>query len=223
MKKILCLFLAITILVGLCGCFGNNDIDDVRGDINSANQSQNESEPGFSIGKATNNTYKNDFLGISCTLPAEWVFYTDKQILELNNLVGDVVDENTAELLENANIVYDMFASYEAEGSNININLEKLTALQLANLDIKQTLEAQIDSIKTSYTSMGYTDIKVDYQKVKVDSKEYDGLKLTAKIQGIDFYATVFTVRKSNYLANATICSLQTDKSDTILGYFTVK
>ena len=225
MKKFLCLFLAVVLLASLCGCFGGNGTDDVRGDIasGSPSQNENENEPEFSLGKATNNTYNNDFLGISCTLPAEWVFYTDEQILELNNIVGTIVDEDIAERLKNANIIYDMCATYQTEGSNININLEKLSAVQMISLDIKQTIEAQIDTIKQSYENMGYTDTNVEYQKIKVDGKEFDGLKLTAKIQGIDFYADVFTFRKSNYLANVTICSLQTDKTDTILSYFTVK
>lgn len=227
MKKVLCLFLAVITLVSLCGCFGDNKTDDVRGNITSGNDSQtnsqNTSEPEFSLGKTTNNRYNNDFLGISCTLPSEWVFYTDEQILELNNIVGDVVDEEVADRLKNANIIYDMFAAYETEGSNINIILEKVNAVQMITLDIRQTLEAQIDTIKSTYQNMGYTDIDVKYLKVKVYGKEFDGLKITAKIQGVDFYGSVFTFKKSNYLANITISSLQTDKTDTILSYFTVE
>ena len=223
MKKVLCLLLVIMMLVSLSGCFGGNGTEDVRGDTGNETPSQNESEPEFSLGKTTNNTYNNDFLGISCTLPAEWVFFTDEQILELNNIVGDILDEEIAERLKNANIIYDMYAAYQTEGSNMNINLEKLGAVQMIALDIKQTLEAQIGTIKSTYQSMGYTDTDVEYQKIKVGGKEFDGLKLTAKIQGIDFYATIFTFRKSNYLANVTVCSLQTDKIDTILSYFTVK
>ena len=227
-KKFLCITLTVVLLISLCGCIGGNATDDdVRGDITSQSPSestsQNESEPEFSLGKATNNTYNNDFLGISCTLPTEWVFYTDEQILELNNIVADAVDEEIAEQLKNANIIYDMYAAYETEGSNINVNLEKLSVLQIASLDIKQTLEAQIDTIKQAYQNIGYTDTAVNYQKIKVNGKEFDGLKFTAKIQGIDFYGIVFTFRKSNYLANVTICSLQTDKTDTILSYFTIK
>lgn len=210
-------------LISLSGCFGGNGPDDVRGDISNESTGPNESEPEFSLGKTANNTYNNKFLGLSCTLPAEWVFFTDEQILELNNIVGDILDEEVAERLKNATIIYDMYAAYQTEGSNMNINLEKLSALQLISLDIKQILEASISSIKSTYQNMGYTDTDVAYQKIKVDGKEFDGLKLTAKIQGINFYATIFTFRKGNYLANVTVCSLQTDKCDTILSYFTVK
>ncbi len=216
MKKVLCLLLAAIMVISFCGC-GKN----VRGDINGGESSQNE--PEFSLGKSTNNTYNNDFLGLSCTLPAEWTFYSDKQILELNNVVEDAVGDDVAERLKEANIIYDMYATNTADGCNMNINLEKLNAVQILNLNIKETLEAQIDAIKSGFQNMGYTDINVNYQKVKVGGKEFDALKLTAKIQGIDFYSTIFTFRKSNYLANITVGSIQTDKTDTILGYFTVK
>ena len=226
MKKLLAVLLTLVLVFSLCGCLGGNN-DDVRGDITSGNQSETEKEtekePEFSLGKATNNTYKNDFLGITCTLPSEWVFYNDEQILQLNNIVGDVVDKDVAEQLKNANIIYDMYATYQNEGSSININLEKLNAAQIITLDIKKTLEAQIDSIKSTYQNMGYTDINAAYQKITISGKEFDGLKISAKIQGINFYTTVFTFRKGSYLANVSLGSLQTDKTNTFAGYFTIK
>lgn len=227
MKKTISLILVAIMLVSLCGCFGGTEPEDVRGDIVSGNSSQNTqqegTEPEFSLGKTANNTYTNNFLGLSCTLPAEWVFYTDEQILELNNIVADVVDEDVAESLKNADIIYDMYATNVIEGGSININLEKLSTVQMIGLDIRKTLEGQVDTIKSSYQNMGYTDIQIVYEKVQVDGKEFDALKITAKIQGVDFYVTVFSFKKSNYLANVTICSAETDEADTMLSWFTVK
>ncbi len=223
MKKLLALVLAIVMICSLCGCLGGGNNDDVRGDINSGGQNEEQKEPEFSLGKSANNTYNNDFLGLSCTLPSEFVFYTDKQILELNNIVGDVMDEEAAENLKNANIIYDMHAVNQVAGDSINVNLEKLSAAQLINLDIKKTLESQIDTIKSSFQNMGYADIDVTYQKTKVDGKDFDSLKIYAKVQGIPYYSTVFTYRKGNYLANITVGALQTDKTNELLGYFTVK
>ena len=218
MKKVLCFLLAVMMIVGLCGCFGGNDADDAGG----GNPTQPPKEPEFSLGKTDNNTYTNDFLGIGCTLPAGWAFYTDQQILELNNIVEDVLDEEIVDRLKDANIIYDMYAICQNTGS-INVNLEKLDALQLVGLNIKQTLEAQIGSIKSAYQGMGYTDIDVNYQKVTVDGKEFDALRIEAKIQGIDFYVITFAFRKQNYLANVTISSLQTDETATLMSYFTIE
>lgn len=233
MKKGLCFLVCVLMLVGLCGCLGDSGTDDVRGDIvtNATTTTTEEStttttvaddEPTFSLGKTSSNTYNNAFLGLSCELPSDWTFYTDDQIRELNNLALDLVEEDVAEALQNADVIFDMYATCATDSSNMNVNMQKLTALQLATLNIKNELEAQIDTIQSSYNSMGYTDIAIAYKKVTVDGKEYDGLTITAKIQGFDFYATCFAFRKGNYLANVTVCSLLTDKIDTILDHFTV-
>ncbi len=223
MKKFICLFMAIIMLVSLCGCLGGTE--DVRGDINSgsSNSDKPEAESKFSLGETAANTYKNDFLGISCTLPEGWTFYTDEQIMQLNNLVGDIAGEELASKLENANIIYDMYATNEGGYCNMNVNLEKLSAAQLLKLDIKKSLESQFDGIKSSYQNMGYTDIVLAYEKITVDGKEFDGITINAKIQGVNFYSTVFCFKKGTYLANVTIACLQTDKIDTILDYFTIK
>lgn len=223
MKKIICFVCSVIVLLSLFGCAGNNKTDDVRGTIETGEQTQPQSEPEFSLGKATGSTYKNDFLGISCTLPEGWTFYSDEKILEMNNLVGEYLDEDVAEQLEKATIVYDMYASSETDGSSINMNLEKLNIAQALNLDIKQTLEGQIDAIQTAYENMGYTDVKVTYQKITIDGKDFDSLKLVAKIQGIDAFTTTVAFKKGNYLANISLFSLQTDKADEILGCFTVE
>lgn len=219
MKKFLCFLLSVVMLFSLVGCFGGNT-GDVRGTV--AADPTEAKEESFSFGKSTGSTYRNDFLGLTFQAPAGWEFYSDQQILETNNLVGEVLDEEAAKQMENATIIYDMFVNNATEGSSANVNLEKLNVLQIAALDIKQTLEAQIDTIKSTYENMGYSDAQVVYEKFTVDGKEFDGLRITAKIQDIDFYCTVFTFRKGSYLANVTASSLQTDKTADILGCFTI-
>ena len=231
MKKALCLFLVVMMLVGLCGCFFDTDPEDVRGQVNSGsnnastdkNEEPEDKEPEFSIGNVGNSTYTNSFLGLSCTLPAEWVFYTDEQMREMNNIMEDTLDEDVAEQLKNATIVYDMFATVANEGNSINVNMEKFSALQMATLNVKTVLESQIDTIISTYENMGYTNVRVVYEKVTVDGKEFDGLRLSGQIQGIDFYANVFAFTKGNYMANISIFSLLTDKTEEFLGYFTVE
>lgn len=57
--------------------------------------------------------------------------------------------------------VYDMFASL-SNGSSININLEKLSAIQQVSLNMKGALESQISAIVSTYQNMGFTDINAD-------------------------------------------------------------
>ncbi len=219
MKKLLCLFLAIVMLLGLCGCF-DGGTDDIRGEINAE---PTPNEPEFSLGATSGNSYTNDFLGLSCVLPAGWVFYTDEQIMELNNIAKDMIDdEQVSDLLKNATIVYDMTASHP-DGSSININMEKLNAVQQLTLNLKSMLEGQISTIVSTYQNMGFTDVNVEYQKIMVDGKEFDGLKLTAKIQGIAYYGELLAFKRGSYVANVSIGSIQTDKSEIIWSCFEVE
>ena len=224
MKKIISLLLAVLMLLGCCGCGDSGAGEDVRGEVIDDTQNATEgTEPMFSLGETSGKTYSNEFLGLRCTVPDGWEFYADEQILELNNIAGDCMDEAVSQQIAAAQIVYDMFAINQEEGSNMNVNLEKVGAVQLLTMDLKTVMENQIEAIRTTYENIGYTDINIEYQKVKVDKQELDGLVITAKIQGIDFYSTIFAFTKYSYIANVTICSQQAEKIDDILDCFKLK
>lgn len=238
MKKLLCLFLAILMLFSLCSCLDEvgPDTDEVRGEIstnedNESNEKKTEekkteekkTEEKVSLGKTESHTYTNKYLGLSCTLPADWTFLSEKELLEKNNLVGEVMTDDLAKQLENASIIYDLSASYQDGMQSININLEKVNVLQAATLDVKKALEDQIEGIKETYKSIGYTNTKVEYKKVTVDGQEFDALVLSAEIQGYSFYTTIFSFLKGNYMANVAVASLLTDETATLLSYFDVK
>lgn len=223
MKRFLCLFLIIIMLFGFAGCFDDKEVndDDVRGNITTAKPDENESE--FSLGGVTNNNYKNDFLGINCSLPSDWTFLSEEEILDINNIVKDNASGDFAEQLKNASVIYDMFASAEGGLKNVNVTLEKKDADLIKNINIKDAIELTFDTIKSTYSEMGYTDVSVNYQKVTVDGKTFDGMRITAKMQGYDFYAVGITFVRGNYLASVTVSSAVTDKTSTILNYFNFK
>ena len=185
-------------------------------------QAPTEAVPEFSLGSAVGSTYTNDFLGLSCTLPSGWEYYTDQQILEMNNLVGDAVGDDIAETLSNAAIIYDMMATKPDEGASISVNLEKHTALQLIGIDLQQTLEAQIPTIETAFSNMGYENVSVIYQKVIVDGKSYDALVTNANVMGSDYYGVTFAFVKGSYIANVSVGCMAADYTDVYLSYFTI-
>lgn len=217
MKKILCLLMVAVMLCGLVAC-APDSTDDVRGTVAGG---QNNEEK-FSLGQTTNNRYENKFLGLSCTLPSEWVFYTDEEILELNNIAKDAMDEDVVDAIENATIIYDMYASNPNDYSSVNVNLEKHTKAQIAALNLKNVLESQFQAIINTYENMGYTNVEVKYQKITVDGKEFDGAVTTADIAGMTFHSIVFCFKKDRYLANVTVGAMGADKVAAILDCFTV-
>ena len=243
MKKLFCLLLSALLLISLCGCVPNtgnlrgeietpSSSEDLRGEVQTPSSSENisdddetpptTSEPVLSLGKTENNRYHNDYFGVSCTLPSDWFFYTDEEIRELNNFTMDSLDEDFAENLKNATIIYDMFAKTPNGFNFTNITMEKLTPLQVLTSDLKTALESQFPTLESSYANMGYTNIQTAYQKVTVDGKEYDGMKLTAQLQGIDFYVVSICYLKKSYLVSVSVASLVTDDTDTLLSYYTI-
>ena len=243
MKKLLCLLLAVILVMSLWGCVPNTE--DLRGEIETPSSSANlrgeieipstststpdnketqppTTEPEFSLGKTESNRYYNDYFGISCALPADWVFYTDEEILELNNITMDSFDGDVAEALKNATIIYDMFAQNPNDFSSTNINMEKLSALQMLYLDLKSNVETLLPILEESYANMGYTNIQTSYTKVTVDGKEYDGMKIFAQIQGINAYSISFCYKKASYLVNVNVTTFFTDETSTLLSYYTI-
>ena len=230
MKKFACLLLAMLLLVCLCGCVPNTG--NLRGEIETPSSSTNTLDnnetpppstgPELSLGKTENNRYHNDFFGISCTLPSDWIFYTDEEIRELNNFTMDTFDEDFAEALKNATVIYDMFAKHPNDLGSTNVNMEKLSALQVLMLDLKANIELQLPSLETSYTNMGYTNIQTAYTKITVNGKEYDGMTLTCQLQGINFYSASICYIKNSYLVSINVGSLITNETDTLWSYYTL-
>ena len=217
MKKFLCILLSVLLVASLWGC----DTASIRGQ--TVGGEQNPSEAEFGLGTASGTAYYNNFLGIRCELPSGWVFYTDEQIREMNNITADLMGDEVKEILEKATIVYDMACVNGSTGDTINVNMEKLTALQLVGLDLKAVLEAQISLLQQTYENAGCTNIQIFYQKVKVDGKDFDALKFSVQVYGVNMYGVCFSFLRGNYIANVSLVSAQTDKVEEMLGYFTVR
>jgi len=213
MKKVLCLLIALVTLVAFCGCFGGNE-DPVTDPAKS---------PEFALGKVTDNTYKNDFTGLSFAAPEGWIFYSEEQILQLNNIAFDYLDEKAYEMIQNAAIVYDMYASAPIGGGNTNVNLEKIDASLIEKLDLKQTLESQFGLLEDAYKNMGFTDFSIQYEKIAVDGKEFDGMSLSAKISGRTYYSKCFIYKNGTYLVNVASGAYSESELADIINRFSVK
>lgn len=217
MKKLLCLLLALMMVFCLFGCEERRDDDDDDDDREEKPKTE------FAMGEVSNQTYENAFLGISCTLSSEWTYLTEAEILEINNIASGYMDDQVAEQLKNAAIVYDMYAKNTLDTSSININMEKHTASQLKNVNLKQVLESQIPVIRSTYENIGYTDIQVQYQKIQVDGKTFDSIGLTASYYGTEFHMVCFTFVRGNYIANVSIGSPRSSVLEEVLRCFDIQ
>jgi len=224
MKKIGILALTLTLLFCLSGC----NVFNVTNQILGSNQVDSDAadkdvESGkISLGEVENHTYRNDSFGISCTLTDEWVFLSHEEILSVNSLSAELMGDELAQQIADAPILYDMTANNPVTGASITVNMEKITILQAATLDLKATLESQFEGIRTGLSNIGYADVTITYEKVEVGGRQYDGATVHATIQGIDFYEVIFCYRQGQYIVNVTIGTLQTDTTADLLSTFAI-
>lgn len=206
-KKILCLFMMIFMICGLCGCRERKALkDDVK----------------ISLGQVSDNTYRNDFIGISCTLPNDWVFYNKEQLQMLSNFTYDYLDEEFDVQLENIAMFYDMFAEHPETGNRAYVAFEKINQ-NYFELDILREYSGLIiDTLKPSLEEMGYTDVEGAYKRVSIGKKYYDGIKFFGKFNGQDMYMMEIFLEKGDYRVIICISSMETDEVEEFLEYFSI-
>ena len=225
MKKFLSMLLILAMIFTLTSCFGDTD-EDIRGDIvnsgTEADETKNvaeDAEPEFSLGTSSGGAYHSDFVGLTITVPSEWMFYSDEEILALNNITEGYYDESTLEIIKNASLVYDMFAQNPLDGSSITVVLEKLNVLQIAALDYKAIIENQYAAMRTTYENMGLTNIELSYDKVVVDGEEIDAMVISADIYGLEYNAYSLMFRRGSYLVSIAVGAFGSDSADNILTW----
>lgn len=223
MKKILAITMALMLALSLCACGGNEE--PIRGEqIDNGNDSHaepsmdeatedkaQETEPeeteaeGLSLGVTSGLTYESKFIGIGCTLPEGWSFYTDEQMRQLNNIAIDAAGDELQSLMENATVIYDMFAADPTGVNNVNVNMEKVNPIQLIALDLGQNLENTKPLLKTSFENMGCSSFSAEVGSITVEDEEFICLNGVIEFPGTTLYQCIIPVKCSGYLANITL------------------
>ena len=233
MKKISVVLFALILASTVYGCGSE---EDVRGEITSTvEESSTEEtvateetaevedtteaeEKELELGATEGSVYENAFIGIGYQLPDGWTFYTDEQIMELNNATSEMAGEEYQQLMEEVSIIYDMFAT-DADGlNNININMEKGNPVQLLALDLAQNYEAAMSTMKSTYENMGYENFEYEIGTIDIDGEEVVSAHITVEINDVSVYQTLFAVKCNGYLANVAVTSYFDDITADILG-----
>lgn len=230
MKKAMGFILSMALLLTAAGCGSD---EDARGTVEPAateaaeaaeeatEAAEEEATEAFQFGEVSANVYENKLIGIGCELSSDWTFYTDEEILALNNLTMDYMDEETAEMVADASIIYDMYAMYSDGMSSININLENVGVASYALYSAKDSLENANSVLVETFESMGYENVSSEITTVTIGGEEFDALTTTASISGVDMHQLIF-VKKcgGKYFANISITTFAEDFTQEILDTF---
>lgn len=216
MKKLIVMALCLSMMSSFAGCSEKTSKE------SSGEQIENEvvSEKKFSMGEIDGLVYENEYIGIGCELEDEWSFMSDEEIKELNNITVDVAGEEYEELLEDAELIYDMYAIGGNQLDSINVNLEKYDKVTLDSLVVEDALENTIPILEKSFGNIGYTDIETYLDKISIEEEEFTCLYLTGEIEGVRIYQKVFPIKCNGYLANVTITTYEEDGVDSLAERF---
>ncbi len=217
MKRLLALMLAAVMLFALAACNDKGNDKDRDKDDDGGKQNTKKT---LSLGVVNGLNYENEFIGIGCTLDSGWTFKSKAEILELNNVVQDAVDEDIANVIKDATIVYDMMASGSNGMDSINVNMEKVNPVQLAALDIPTYYENTMPMLKSALESMGCSNVAFTIDSAQIDGTVFDTLHIRANVNGIALYETLFTIKCNGYLANVTIGTYFEDNTADLLDAF---
>lgn len=204
MKKALALVLAAMMIFALAACG-----DDILG------------KGEMKLGTVNGLTWENEFIGIGCTMDDDWTFKTDDEILAMNKLTQDMVTDDLADLLKDADLVYDMAAATGTDLSNMMVTLQKLNSLQLAALNIANELEKSYDISESSLINMGCANLTHSISTITFDGKTFDALVISASISGLTMNQTTFAIKCNGYLASISVTTVgEYDMADLIDNFY---
>lgn len=209
-KKLLALVLALALVFALTAC-GSEPTPAPEDDVE--------------LGSMNGGVYKNDFVGITCTLGDEWLYYSEDEILQLNEVVADSADdEELAEQLRSKDSFYDMMAENGETAENVNVVLENLGLLYGHTMDASGYIDVALENLETSMASMGMN--VTGCEKVQFDfcGKETDGIYLTSTmtVEGIEVevFQRLACVKAGTYMCVITATSYFEDTTMDVLGQF---
>ena len=238
-KKLLALMLALALVFALTAC-GSEPKGNVTPSDNTTpsaapadDKTESTPEPtvepapedDVELGSMTGGVYKNDFVGISCTMDDNWTYYSEEEILALNGLVADSTDdEELAEQLRDSDSFYDMMAENGETLENVNIVLENLGLIYGNTMDASGYIDVALENLESQMKSMGMN--VTSCEKVSFDfcGKETDGIYITSSmaVEGmeIEVFQRMACVKAGTYMCVITACSYFEDTTMDVLNLF---
>ena len=222
LKKWGALLLAAALLVTLSACSGGKNI---RGNVTPVGTTAPETtvpettEPAFAVGSSSGNRYENTFLGIGCALDENWTFLSDEQIRENNAAAADMMAEEYQEMVEAADVVYDMMANHQNEVDTLSLNMEKLSGAALIITE-EQYAQLSLEGLESSLSSMGIENIQTNVEQISFAGGTHTCIRLEGEYSGVKVYESLVCYKRGGYMALACACTWMEDGTQAILDSF---
>ena len=178
----------------------------------------------FERGVVEGQTYTSQFLGLTCTAPAEYTYLNDQEIAQLNDLTADVVDseelvKQMRESLENGNQVQDMYLMTADGLQTVNVMLVKVSAKGAA-VDMAAFADMGKDQVVSAYQSMGMTDVEASRETITFMGQQYEGICTSATYTDVPVTTVQVCMQVGDYVCVITFTSYVEDHTPEMMDFF---
>ena len=178
----------------------------------------------FERGVVEGQTYTSQFLGLTCTAPAEYTYLNDQEIAQLNDLTADVVDseelvKQMRESLENGNQVQDMYLMTADGLQTVNVMLVKVSA-KGATVDMAAFADMGKDQVVSAYQSMGMTDVEASRETVTFLGQQYEGICTSATYTDVPVTTVQVCMQVGDSVCVITFTSYVEDHTPEMMDFF---
>ncbi len=227
-KRMMAAALALVMLLALlAGCAGGDPKGTVEPLQSTAPEgTDNNSEELFQAGSTEGGTYKNEMLGLGCTLDSDWTFASEEEIAATFGMAKELIDQaETGVELDDAQTFTDMYVYADGGAKNINIQVQTLGALEGGAM--KQMSEEEIldnvlpvleETMTSAYAEFGtVTCEKADARFLDEDHKV---VAMVTTAQDMELYQKQVYLPCGRYVAIVTCTSVGEDTTDELLELF---
>lgn len=198
-----------------------------------------DSEMAALIGSTEGNVYTNDYFGVTCTLPENWRFFTDEEMVTATGVVADAVSglgmaQDLAQQLEqnlrDKQNAYVMAAIQDDGQMNINVMVTNIYGLG-AYLSGDDILDAALEQVGIGEDGdasvIGLEGVTLTKQHFTVDGQDLAGIRFeyVDSSSGVDIplYEQQVYIMGEDYVLQITMTSFYDEGGlDTIASMFSI-
>lgn len=202
MKKLLSIILAAVLMLSLCSCGSIKvpTMDEIRGTIDGP-------------------VYTNDFLSLKFEKPESWAFATEEEIESIvGNTQSILTEGGVDEKIDSSR--YDMIASDDTTGNNINLSLE-IVGSNATDEELEEVLSSTEDQLKEMGGQIGMDYTFGAHTKVNLGGLEYHKLEASAKYLEFNYEQGCYVAVKDGVIVNLTITVYDGTPISSIEALFT--
>lgn len=176
------------------------------------------------FGSVSAGIYTNDTLSIGCKIGDDWTYYTEEEIMELNQTTLEILSDPDVAMVdpddvETLNFI-DMYASSADASANVNVGITRLSVIEAYTLTEEEIVAASLEQSISSYETMGFSDCVGAVEVCSFLGKEYPAMKMEATLYDTPIYLTQVYIKEGRNFGVISVSCFGNDITDEILSWF---